>query len=260
MVLDSINRTERDNIAGQLDLFGGSDDEPQQESIVIPDLEEFTAREKMAMEKEVTGLYLSGHPMDEYRDVVRRIGAASIGAIVNDFSAEDGPRRFRDDQTVSVAGVVAPVKTRPTKNRSLMSYITLEDDSGSMELVAFQKALDAGGRYLQEGAVLLVRGRITARDEKEPQITADTIRPLSDVAGEVAQTPAPDQKLYVKLPGRDDPALHRIELMLTMFPGRQQMVIWCEKERKRIGAQCRIHGALIAELRRMLGEENVVVK
>ena len=260
-ILDSVSRAERDNIAGQIDLFGGlGGSEPEPESVVIPEVEEFSAREKMAMEKEITGLYLTGHPMDEYRETVKRIGAAPIGAILNDFSAEDGPRQFRDEQIVSVAGVVSAVRTRPTRNNSLMSYITLEDDSGSMELVAFQKALDSGGRFLSDGAVLLVRGRISARDEKEPQITVDTIRPLSEAAQAVAEESSPEQKLYVKLPGREDPALHRIELMLTMFPGRQQMVIWCEKEKKRIGTRCRIHKALIKELRRMLGEENVVVK
>ena len=261
LVLDSVSRAERDNIAGQLDLFGGfGEAEMEPESIVIPEVEEFSAQEKMAMEKEVTGLYLTGHPMDEYRELVRRVGATPIGAILGDFAAEDGPRRFRDEQMVSVAGVVAAVKTRPTKNRSLMSYVTLEDDSGSMELVAFQKALDAGGRFLKEGAVLLIRGRISARDEKEPQITVDSIRPLEEVAAAAAETITPDQKLYVKLPGWEDPALHQIELMLTMFPGQQQMVIWCEKERKKIGARCVIHKALLKELRRMLGEENVVVK
>ena len=70
----------------------------------------------------------------------------------------------------------------------------------------------------------------------------------------------PDQKLWVKLPSRFDPALKRIELILTMFPGQQQMVIWCEREQKRIGARCLIHQGLIQELREMLGEENVIVK
>ena len=270
-VIDSINQAQRDNISGQMDLFGdfGGQEQAQPARIDIPQVEEFSAREKMAMEKEVTGLYLTGHPMDEYRDAVRKIGAAPIGAIISDFAAADGPASYADNQTVTVAGVVSSTRTRTTKNNSLMSYIMLEDDTGSIELIAFQKALDTGGCYVVENASLIVRGRISVRDEKEPQIMVDSIRPLSDI-GTLAQTavvqkpaaPAaqPGQKLWVKLPGADDPRLHKIELILTMFPGTEQMIIWCEREKKRIGARCLIHPALVQELKEMLGEENVVVK
>ena len=271
-VIDSINQAERDNISGQMDLFGdfGGQEHAQPSRIAIPQVEEFSAREKMTMEKEVTGLYLTGHPMDEYRDAVRKIGAAPIGAIISDFASTDGPARYADNQYVTVAGVVSSTKTRTTKNNSLMSYITLEDDTGSMELIAFQKALDSGGGYVRENAALIIRGRISVRDEKEPQIMVDSIRPLSDI-GTMAQPareqrsapasqPPADQKLWVKLPGADDARLHKIELILTMFPGTQQMIIWCEREKKRIGARCLIHPALVQELKELLGDENVVVK
>ena len=270
-VIDSINQAQRDNISGQMDLFDdfGGQEQAQPARIDIPQVEEFSAREKMAMEKEVTGLYLTGHPMDEYRDAVRKIGAAPIGAIISDFAAADGPASYADNQTVTVAGVVSSTRTRTTKNNSLMSYIMLEDDTGSIELIAFQKALDTGGCYVVENASLIVRGRISVRDEKEPQIMVDSIRPLSDI-GTLAQTAAvqkpaapavqPGQKLWVKLPGADAPRLHKIELILTMFPGTEQMIIWCEREKKRIGARCLIHPALVQELKEMLGEENVVVK
>ena len=271
-VIDSINQAERDNISGQMDLFGdfGGQEQAQPSRIAIPQVEEFSAREKMTMEKEVTGLYLTGHPMDEYRDAVRKIGAAPIGAIISDFASTDGPARYADNQYVTVAGVVSSTKTRTTRNNSLMSYITLEDDTGSMELIAFQKALDSGGGYVRDNAALIIRGRISVRDEKEPQIMVDSIRPLSDI-GTLAQPareqrsapipqPAANQKLWVKLPGAEDARLHKIELILTMFPGTQQMIIWCEREKKRIGASCLIHPALVQELKELLGDENVVIK
>ena len=269
-VLDGIARAQRDNISGQMDLFGGLEEESGSTGFTLPDLEEYPKRDLMAMEKETTGLYLSGHPMDEYRDRLRRLGVASIGAILNDFEGENGPARFADGQLVTVAGIVESTRTRPTKNGALMCYAQLEDDSGSMELIVFQRALDAGGAFLKENAALLIRGRISVRDEKEPQIMVDSIRPLSELESVPAPAPAPavreqpqvrpDQKLWVKLPSRFDPALKRIELILTMFPGQQQMVIWCEREQKRIGARCLIHEGLIQELREMLGEENVIVK
>ena len=264
-VIDSIARAERDNISGQFDLFGGGDEsDTEPEAIPIPEVTEFSPMEKMAMEKEITGLYLSGHPMDGYRTAVRRIGAVALGAILSDFSADDGGGKFYDGQTVTVAGVISSYRTRTTKNNTLMSYIQLEDDTGSIELMAFQRALDSGGAYIKDNAGIIVRGKISVRDEKEPQIMVDTIRPLSDI-GSMPEQHVPtaakaDSKLWVKLKSRDDPVMQRIELILTMFPGSQQMIIWCEKEKKRIGASCLIHEGLVAELKELLGDENVVLK
>ena len=261
-VLDSINQSLRDNIAGQMGLFGDAELEGNAPAAIpIPQVEEFSPMELMAMEKETTGLYLSGHPMDGYRDAVRRIGAVPLGAVMADFAAEDGPRRFADNQNITVAGVVAAAKTRTTRSNTLMSYIQLEDDTGSMELMAFQKALDKGGIYVKENAAIIVKGRISARDEKEPQLMVDSIRPISDVDALGANVPPPaEKKLWVKLKSQNDPELKRIQLLLTMFPGSQQMILYCQAENKRIGAKCLIHEGLVAELKDRLGDANVVVK
>ena len=262
-VIDSIAQSARDNISGQLDLFGDFSDEGEKPPAVIPipEVEEFTPMEKMAMEKETTGLYLSGHPMDSYRDAVRKIGAVPLGAVMSDFAQEGGPSRFHDNQMVTVAGVVESYRTRTTKNNALMSYIQLEDDTGSMELMAFQKALDAGGAYIKDNAALVVRGRISVRDEKDPQLMVESIRPITDANGMGSrEPPARDRKLWVKVRSADDPILEKIRLILTMFPGQQQMILYCEKEKKRIGASCLIHEALVDELTERLGKENVVVK
>ena len=262
LILDSVSRESRDNIAGQMDLFGGDESFSEPKSITMPDLEEYSPQEKMQMEKEVTGLYLTGHPMDEYRDSLRRLGAAPIGSILSDFDGSDGPRRFADGQTVTVAGVVSSVRTRPTKNKSLMSYVVLEDDSGAMELIVFQKVLDTDGKYLKENAVLYVRGRISARDDKEPQLMAEAMLPLNQAIADAARAAeeAREKTLFVKIPSREDKAMRKLELLLTMFPGKEPLIIWCEAERKKIGARCRIHPALLQELREMLGAGNVVVK
>ena len=261
-VLDSISQSLRDNIAGQMGLFGDAELEGNAPAAIpIPQVEEFSPMELMAMEKETTGLYLSGHPMDGYREAVRRIGAVPLGAVMADFAAEDGPSRFADNQNITVAGVVAAAKTRTTRSNTLMSYIQLEDDTGSMELMAFQKALDKGGIYVKENAAIIVKGRISARDEKEPQLMVDSIRPISDVDALGASVPPPaEKKLWVKLKSQNDPELKRIQLLLTMFPGSQQMILYCQAENKRIGAKCLIHEGLVAELKERLGDANVVVK
>ena len=263
ILLDSIAQENRNNIEGQLNLFGEPDFADVVEvNIKLPQVEEFTRQELMAMEKETTGLYLSGHPMDEYRAKIRSAGIVPIGSIMQSFNSEDEKPAYHDGQIVTIAGVVQSSKTRTTKSNTLMSYINLEDDTGAMELIAFQRALDNGGGYIRDNAALIVKGRISVRDEKEPQIMVDQIRPISDLG---AAHPEPEKKqgekkLWVKLDTKDNPVLERIELILTMFPGKQQMVIYCEKEKKRIGAMCVIHDALVAELKEMLGDENVIVK
>ena len=266
-VVNTINRESRDNISGQMDLFGNWDeaaDDSGKDSIPLPDVEDFTPRERMAMEREMTGLYLSGHPMDEYREAVRKIGAVPIGAILSDFANETGPERFADNQTVVLAGVIASHRTRTTKNNSLMCYAMLEDDSGSIELIVFQKVLDTAASYIVDNQAVLVKGRISLRDEKDAQIVVDSLRPISDIGmpGELKppEKPKEEEKLWIKVPSASDPVMHRIQLILTMFPGNRQMIIWCEKEKKRLGAKCLIHEGLLLELEELLGKENVVVK
>ncbi|MBR6561690.1 MAG: DNA polymerase III subunit alpha [Oscillospiraceae bacterium] len=261
-VLEGVAADSRGKLDGQVDLFSMEEDRGAEtlSDFPLPDVPEYTRQELMAMEKATTGLYLSGHPMDEYRDAVRKVGAVPIGAVMSDFASEEGPSRFRDEQQISVAGVVVSSRTRTTKNGTLMAYIVLEDDSGSMELLAFQRALDTGGSYVRENAPLLVSGRISVRDEKEPQLMVDSIRPLSDLHLLETDAPPKEKKLWVKLKNRDDPRLERIKLLLTMFPGEERMIIAFEDGSKRLGTNCVIHDALIRELQELLGEKNVVVR
>ena len=265
VMIDGVQHDSRSNVDGQMDLFG----EPEFEksgalSIQIPDVEEYTRAELMAMEKETAGLYLSGHPMDEYRERVRRAGLVPIASILTDAASDNRHKAYPDGAVVTVAGVVQSSNTRTTKSNTLMSYIGLEDDTGAMELIAFQRALDTGGRFVKENELIIVRGRVSVRDEKEPQLMVDEIRPISDLGKLAPARPAPaassEQKLWVKLPGEGDPLLERIKLILTMFPGTQQMIIYCEREKKRIGTKCLIHPSLVAELKELCGDKNVVIK
>ena len=255
-VLDSIADDGRKNIAGQLDLFGGFSSGAD---VPIPQVEEFPRSELMAMERETTGLYLSGHPMDEYRAAVRAAGAASIGSILADFADENGPERYADDQIVTIAGVVSSKRTRTTKNGSLMAYVQLEDDTGSMELLCFQRALDNGGGYIVENAALLVRGRISVRDEKEPQLVVDSIRPISDAASIRPASPGAPRRLWLRLPGNDPGLLRRIELLQEMFPGRERMIVYFADTGRKLAAECVIKDSLVRELEELLGRENVKV-
>lgn len=262
-VLESVAAAQRRNLDGQIDLFGFADREDgpaDGHRIVLPDVPEYTQRELMAMEHEVTGLYLTGHPMDEYAGAVRCLGAVSLGRILTDFAKEGGNTEFRDEQQLTIAGVIAAVKTKTTRNNSLMAYITLEDGTGSMELLAFQRALDSGGIYVKEGLPIYVTGKLSARDEKEPQLLADKIRPLSDLDPMPGEVVPAEKKLYVKLPSEEDDKYERLKLLLVMFPGDDQLILYFEDSKKRRGTKCVIHEALVAELEGLFGKEQVVLK
>ena len=258
-VLDGIAESRRRNVEGQLDLFGMGGQEEQnvvQPALVLPDIPEYSAAELMTMEKETTGLYLTGHPMDQYRELVRRRGAVPIGSIMTDFAREEGPQEYRDGQRVMVAGIVASYKTRTTRNNTLMAYVNLEDDTGGMELLCFSRVMDESGGYIRDNSALLVTGKISVRDEKEPQIMVDSIRPLSDL-GEPDQQ---EQVLWLRLPSREDPRIRKVRLALSFFPGEQQAILYFEDCKKRVGTRCQIAPSLVKEMKERLGENNVVVK
>jgi DNA polymerase-3 subunit alpha len=198
--------------------------------------------------------------MDEYARAVKHLGAVSIGKIISDFAKEGGNTEFRDDQQVTIAGVISAVKTKTTRNNSLMAYITLEDGTGSMELLAFQRALDTGGIYVKDKLPVYITGKISARDEKEPQLVVDVIRPLSDMDPMPGEETAVEKKLYVKIPSEDHASYERLKLILIMFPGDDQLVLYFEDTKKKRGTRCVIHEALIQELTNMFGKENIVLK
>ncbi len=263
-VTGAVGDAHKQSLEGQFDLFGGGGgDTVTIPEIPLPDIPEYTQRERMLMEKEVTGLYLSGHPMDEYRAAARARKAEPIGPILADFDREEGPERYRDEQQVIIAGVISAVKTKTTRNNTLMAYVTLEDDTGAMELLAFARTLNESGSYLKANFPVVVYGKLSVRDEKAPQILCDKVYPLEDglvdeLAGENRET---SKTLYLRLKSGDDPHVERINCILTMFPGNSKVVLYLEKEEKKLGGvTCQLHEALLTELKELLGEGAVVVK
>ena len=250
------------NVEGQLDFFGMGGGAAQREPLHLPDIPEFSAQELMRMEKETTGLYLSGHPMDAYRELARRLGAAPIGRIMEDFAQETGPVRFSDGQRVSVAGVVTSSKTKMTRSNTLMAYVTLEDSSGAMELLCFSKTLENSGSYLKEGQIVLASGRLSVRDEKAPQLMCDTARPLEDSTGAETESTAGEKHrtLYLRLPSMDSREMTQLRRIAYLFEGKEPVRIRLADSGKLIGTTAALHPAFVRAMRELLGEENVVLK
>ena len=263
-VLDAIANSRKVNVEGQLDMFGtGGGSNTQAASIHLPDLPEYTATERMFMEKETTGLYLSGHPMNDYRGAARAAGAVPIHDILEDFAAEGGPTRYADGQNVTIAGIVTSNRTRTTKNNTLMAYVVVEDEVSSMELLCFSRTIEQCGSYMAVNTPVVVKGRLSVRDEKPPQIMCDTIYPLDTKAVPAAPEPPKAKKtatIFLRFPSMDSVAFRHIRLVMIMFEGETPVKIRLADTGKLLAGKCLNHPALLAECRQWLGEENVVVR
>ena len=260
-LMDSVSSSRKKNLDGQIGLFSLLEDEEAAASIPIPKLPERDRAELMAMEKETTGIYISGHPMDDYRKYLRNTHVVPIGELMGEDS------RYADDQIISVAGIVQATKMKTTRNNSMMAYITVEDDTASIEMLAFSNVLSQYGGYLRENQPVVITGRLSIRDEKEPQIVINRARPISDYTeANPVPDPVPSRRipqsstLYLRFPGEQDPRYPKVKAILNMFPGDSTVVLYFADTKLRRGTRCVLMDNMISELKKVLGDANVVIK
>lgn len=256
VMMDSVASSRRRNLDGQMGMFSMLQDTDAAASIPIPQLAEMKKADLMLMEKETTGIYLSGHPMIDYRPYLRNTHVVPIGVLME----EDCP--YEDEQIVSVAGIVQTVKLKTTRNNSMMAYVTIEDDTGGVELLVFSKVLSQYGGYLRENQPVVIVGKLSIRDEKEPQIIVNRARPISDYVDGLSEE-EPEKKtgaLYLRLPTQEDSRYRKVRAMVNMFPGTEKVVVYFADTKQCRGAQCSLDKRLLGELQNVLGQENVVVK
>ncbi len=258
-MMDSIADSRKKNLEGQMGLFGMLEENDAAVRIPIPKLNEMRKPELLALEKETMGIYISGHPMDDYRESLKNTHVMRIGSLL------DEDAHFEDDQIVSVAGIVQSLKMKTTRNNSVMAYLTVEDDTGAMEMLAFSNVLSQYGGYLKEGAAVVITGRLSLRDDKEPQIVVNRARPISDYAENPDREPAPKAPprkgtLYLRLPGEEGRLYPKIRAIVNMFPGENGVVLYFADTGARRGARAALAEPMLRELKKQLGDGNVVVK
>lgn len=260
-MMDSVSASRKKNLEGQIGLFSMLEDDKAAE-IPIPKLAELKKADLMAMEKETTGIYISGHPMDDYRQYLKGTHVIPISDLMDEES------NYTDDAIVSVAGIVQSVKMKTTRNNSMMSYVTVEDDTASIEMLAFSNVLNQYGGYLRENSPVVITGRLSIREEKEPQIVINRARPISDYADapdhpnpvdEQAVTSA-NATLYLQLSGENDPNYRKVKAIVNMFPGECTVKVFFADTRKLRGAKASLDSRMIDELKNLLGDANVVLK
>ena len=261
-MMDSIAASRKKNLDGQMGLFAMLDEEDASAKIPIPKLQELQKADLLAMEKETMGIYISGHPMDDYRPYLRNTHVVRIGTLMEE------ELRFEDDQIISIAGIVQSVKMKTTRSNSMMAYVTVEDDTASIEMLAFSNVLSQYGGYLRENTPVVVVGRLSLREDKEPQIVVNRVRPMSDYAdGDPEPVSRPGRMnqsktgtLYLRLPDENSKLFGKVRAILNMFPGENAVVLYFADTKHRRGTRADLRETMLTELKNVLGEGNVVIK
>ena len=278
-VVDAVANERRKNVEGQLDLFGMGVENVQDEEIAMPNLPEMGKKELLALEKQTTGLYLSGHPMDAYESLAKRANAAKIREIADDLMPDAEQPKYKDGMYVNLACVVSAVKLKSTKSGSMMAYATVEDMTGMMELVVFPNALQQFGMYLKEDEAVLINGRIDAREDEAPKLIVQSAAPLSEESvsalesKELAKKPTltgqqalakAGQRLYLRLPELSGEQFEQVKRFLAKQPGEIPVVLCLTSGGKPRHAPrslwCAGNLQLMQNLRFLLGNENVILK
>ena len=146
-----------------------------------------------------------------------------------------------------------------------MAYVTVEDDTAAIEMLAFSNVLSQYGNYIRENAPVVITGRLSLRDDKESQIVINRARPMSDFTDRVV-VPEPEEPvkrtgtLYLRLPSETDTAYRKVKAIINMFPGESKVVVYFADTKLRRGAVCDLDSRMLQELQNLLGEANVVLK
>ena len=270
LVVDNVAHARKKNIEGQLDLFALSGEPAQTHEVPLPDIPEYTKLERLSLEKESTGLYLSGHPMDSYSQLAKLAQAAPIHKIIDDLSPDAENPAFHDGMQVRLACVVTNMRRKMTRNGSEMAYLTVEDMSGSIEIVVFPKTLHETSKYFSEDAPVLLTGRIDAKEDEAPKIIASTACTLSEDAIRAMGTAGSSQqgksgeRLYLKVPDMQCSAYQQVWQELSALPGGMPVVFFVESSGKRLLAPrknwVQKNLQLVRRLQFILGENNVIMK
>ena len=282
-VLESLDADKRKNIEGQIGLFdlGG---EERTDTYQMPKAEEFPQAELLAMEKEVTGMYLSGHPMAPYAEVYRRDLVARTDEIAQSAAGESD--KYSDEQYVDVLAIVSDVKRKVTKSGANMAFVTLEDIYGSIEALVFPKVLERSADLLTPGSAVKAHGRISFTEEKDPKLVCEYFTAPYSPEAMLAQGARDGQSaasagggkapvqirgyntayrgLYLRVPSMNDPLCRKALQYIEVFDGVTDLYLYALDEKKLVRAPARyrvaVNYALVAALKRLLGEENVALK
>ena len=275
-ILDSLQSAKKNDMAGQMTLFDIADEEDKKDyEIRMPDVGEYPDDLRLAFEKEVLGIYVSGHPLQAYESLWRRhvtAKAADFSLDTDGTAAESardeaaalagqtaapaaGNGRLFDRQNAVIGGIVSEKKIKYTKNGEVMAFFTIEDLTGSVEVIAFPRAYEAAADLLEEDARVFVQGRVSLEEEKDSKLIADKVISFEAVP----------RRVWLRFPDFTDWKKHEKEVLRVVAEngGRDQVVIYIKDRRVQKvlppGQGIRAGGAVLSLLGGICGENNVVL-
>ena len=253
-IVDSIAQEKKNSFAGQMSLFDlvGEEDKKDYE-IRMPDVEEYDKDMILGFEKDVLGIYLSGHPLEKYRNIMEKM----ISARTIDFQPDDetGIPKVYDGQKVIIGGMITEKTIKYTRNNKVMAFLTVEDLMGTVEIVVFPRDYEKWQTLINEDARVFIQGRVNAEDDKPSKLILEKVRAFDDIPREI----------WIQFKDREDYAQKEQELLnyLRGSVGTSAVVIYLKdvKAIKRLpaGYHVQISEFLIEELKKKYGDSNVKV-
>lgn len=267
-VLDYLTEDKKQNVEGQIGFFDAAEKAGREEFRIAP-MPDLPPADKLDMEKEVTGMYLSGHPMAAYVNLYDALHAVRIGEIVE--SAKEESSSLHDGDTVTILGIITKVRLKVTKSNSTMAFVTLEDLFGSIQMLVFPKTLTDNAEIIAEGKIVKVTAKISIREEKDAELICQMVTNAPS-----PNDPVPSQNrtkkqnhsnsrpgLYLKVTSRDDPDCLKAMKYIAVFDGSTPLYIYSTDDKKLVLApmsmRVSVNDVLIRELKKVLGENNVVL-
>ena len=253
-IMDQVAQNKKNSLAGQMSLFDIVDDEQKKEfEVTLPDVGEYQKETMLAFEKEVLGVYISGHPLEEYEEKWRK----SISATTLDFQLDEetGRTKVRDGSREIIGGMITSKTIKYTKKNQTMAFITVEDLLGTVEVVIFPQSYEKSQQYLQEDSKVFVRGRVSEEDDNASKLICEEVIPF-DMTKKELWIQYADKQSYLQ----DEQNLFR---MLAESEGEDQVVIFCKAERavKRLpkNANIQVEPGILSRLTNYFGEDCVKV-
>ena len=251
-MLDNEAKQGKDAISGQMSLFDLVDEsEKSQFEIKMPDVSEYTKEDILAFEKEVLGVYVSGHPLDEYAAMWKK----HISAMSTDFELDDetGEPKVKVDSKATIGGMIMAKSVKPTKTGQLMAYLTIEDLVGTVEVIVFPRTFSTYRNIIERTDKLFITGRVNANADENAKLICESVVPFEDVP----------RKLWIRFASEEEYLKKAADLAeeLKYSDGKDSIIIYCTKENKRIALpqsrNIRITPDILASLRAQYGIKNV---
>ena len=253
-IVDGINQDKKNTMAGQLSFFDiVSEEEKKEFEIRMPDLDEFNKETILAFEKEVLGIYLSGHPLEGYRDIMEKMSTARTADFQQD--EDTGLPKVVDGQKVVLGGMITDKTIKYTKNNKVMAFFTLEDLVGTVEVVVFPRDYEKCQALLNDEEKVFIQGRVSAEDDRPSKLILEKIRSFEDIPRE----------LWIQFPDREAYGEKEQELLadLKQSPGKDSVVIFLRdvKAMKKLSAayHVEITDLWLESMRKKYGDSNVKV-